>query len=78
MSVSVTLLAYCLFAFERGANEPWYEISILPVTYGLLRYALLVQKGHGGAPEDVVLGDRALQLAGLAWAVLFGVAVVRG
>jgi hypothetical protein len=42
--VSVTLLAYCLFAFERGQTSPghsvgslpWFQLSILPVTLGLL------------------------------------------
>ena len=77
--VSVTLLAYCLFAFERGALVttvvPWYQLSILPVTLGLLRYALLLERGQGGAPEEVVLHDRTLLLAGAAWAVLFGLGV---
>lgn len=86
--VAVTLLAYCLFAFERasvpGPNQshraltlPWYELSIIPVTVGLLRYALQVERGQGGAPEDLVLRDRVLQAAGLVWAVLFVLGVVR-
>lgn len=86
--VAVTLLAYCLFAFERASvpgphqshralTLPWYELSIVPVTVGLLRYALQVERGHGGAPEDLVLHDRVLIAAGLVWAVLFGLGVVR-
>jgi decaprenyl-phosphate phosphoribosyltransferase len=86
--VAVTLLAYCLFAFERAAQPvpgqssgkltlPWYELSILPVTVGLLSYALRVEKGDGGAPEDLVLHDPVLLLSGLAWAVLFGLGVAR-
>jgi decaprenyl-phosphate phosphoribosyltransferase len=78
--VAVTLLAYCLFAFERGNQVhltlPWYQLSILPVTLGLLRYSLQVERGEGAAPEDLVLGDRTLQLAGLAWLVVFGLGVV--
>jgi decaprenyl-phosphate phosphoribosyltransferase len=86
--VAVTLLAYCLFAFERASvpgphqshralTLPWYELSIVPVTVGLLRYALQVERGHGAAPEDLVLRDGVLIAAGLVWAVLFGLGVVR-
>ncbi len=79
VTVSVTLLAYCLFAFERGAlvhaSVPWYQLSIVPVTLGLLRYALLLERGQGGAPEEVVLRDRTLLVSGLVWAVLFGLGV---
>ena len=31
--------------------------------------------GHGGAPEDVVLGDRALQIMGATWLLVFAVGV---
>ena len=33
---------------------------------GILRYALLLEQGDGGAPEDLVLGDRVLQVLGVA------------
>jgi decaprenyl-phosphate phosphoribosyltransferase len=79
--VAVTLLAYCLFAFERGVGHdltvPWYQLSILPVTLGLLRYSLQVERGQGAAPEDLVLSDRVLQLCGVVWMVTFGLGVVR-
>jgi decaprenyl-phosphate phosphoribosyltransferase len=44
----------------------------------LLRYALRLDQGEGGAPEDVVLGDRALQVLGLVWVVTFGLGVYVG
>lgn len=77
LAATVTLLAYCLWAFERAAPDgfPWYQISIVPITFGLLRYQLLLERGHGGAPEEAVLGDRHLLLAGLAWVVLFGLGI---
>jgi decaprenyl-phosphate phosphoribosyltransferase len=79
VSSSAVLMAYCLWAFEK-ANEavhsdPWYQISIGPFVLGVLRYALLVDKGHGAAPEDVVLGDRPLQVIGLLWVIAFGLGV---
>jgi decaprenyl-phosphate phosphoribosyltransferase len=77
LAAAVTLLAYCLWAFERAAPHtfPWYQISIVPITFGLMRYQLLLERGHGGAPEEAVLGDRHLLLAGLAWVVLFGLGI---
>ena len=75
----VTLLAYTLFAFERAelasGDFPWFQLSILPFTLAILRYALRLDAGEGGAPEDVVLGDRTLQVLGLLWAVVFGTGV---
>jgi decaprenyl-phosphate phosphoribosyltransferase len=81
LCVAVTLLAYCQFAFERGEgidlSLPWYQLTILPVTLGLLRYSLQVERGEGGAPEDLVLSDRTLQACGLTWVILFGLGVGR-
>jgi hypothetical protein len=48
------------------------------VVTALLRYALVVEQGHGGAPEDVFLYDRMLQVLMLIFLVLFGVGVVVG
>jgi decaprenyl-phosphate phosphoribosyltransferase len=77
MAAAVTLLAYCLWAFERAhpSGPPWSQLSIVPITFGLLRYQLLLERGHGGAPEEAVLGDRALLGAGLVWLVLFALGV---
>ncbi len=73
------LVGYCLWAFEKAhetnASVPWYQLSILPFVLGLLRYALLVDQGKGEAPEEIVLSDRALQLIGLFWLVIFGLGV---
>ena len=77
----VTLAAYCLWAFEEAeasAGAPWFELSIVPFVMGILRYALLLEKGRGGAPEEIVLGDRTLQLIGLVWVALFGCGVYLG
>ena len=74
---AVTLLAYTLFAFEKAhlstSSLPWFQLSILPFALGVFRYALRLDRGEGGAPEDIILGDRTLQVLGLAWAVLFAI-----
>ena len=41
----------------------------------LLRYALVLEQGRGAAPEEVFASDRVLQLLGVAWVVVFGLAV---
>ena len=79
VSTSAVLLGYCLWAFEKAAEaqhaDPWYQLSILPFVLGILRYALLVDQGHGAAPEDVVLADRPLQVIGVLWLIVFGLGV---
>ncbi|MCU1499562.1 MAG: decaprenyl-phosphate phosphoribosyltransferase [Acidimicrobiales bacterium] len=75
ISSAVVLVGYCLWAFEKAAESsasvPWFQLSIVPFVVAILRYALLVDTGHGGAPEEVVLGDRSLQVMAVAWAAVF-------
>ena len=81
VSSGAVLVAYCLWAFEKAdtvatsSTFPWYQLSILPFVMAVLRYALVLDQGRGSAPEDIVLGDRALQLIGLAWAIVFAIGV---
>ncbi|MCP3911157.1 MAG: decaprenyl-phosphate phosphoribosyltransferase [Actinomycetia bacterium] len=74
--LGVILLSYFLWAFETATMEPLaVRLSILPFVYVVLRYRLQLDRGLGSAPEDLVLGDRGLQVGGLIWAVVFGAAV---
>ncbi|HEY8865553.1 MAG TPA: decaprenyl-phosphate phosphoribosyltransferase [Solirubrobacteraceae bacterium] len=78
MASAVTLGGYFLWAFEQSKLEgsiPWFELSIAPFTMGILRYALLLDEGAGGAPEEIVLRDRPLQLLGLMWLIVYGAGV---
>jgi decaprenyl-phosphate phosphoribosyltransferase len=75
MASGVTIAAYCLWAFEMappGSDVPLYELSIVPFVTFMLRYAMLLEAGHGEAPEDVVLGDRVLVALAAVWIVVFG------
>jgi decaprenyl-phosphate phosphoribosyltransferase len=75
---STAILAYCLWAFEKSrpvGNPIWFELSIVPFVLAILRYALLLEQGKGGAPEELVLSDRTLQIIGVAWAALFAIAI---
>jgi decaprenyl-phosphate phosphoribosyltransferase len=73
------LVSYCMWAFERkelgDTDLPFYELSIVPMLTALLRYALVLHQGHGAAPEEVFTSDRVLQVLGLIWVVVFGIAV---
>lgn len=72
---AVAITAYCVWAFEKAAaphhTALFFELSIVPFVIAVLRYALLLDAGQGGAPEEIVLKERSLQVLGLAWAVLF-------
>lgn len=79
VATGVTMVAYCLWAFEKSAGKagfPWYEASIVPFVLAFLRYAFIVDRGEAGAPEEVVLGDRPLQAFGLAWALTVGIGIL--
>jgi decaprenyl-phosphate phosphoribosyltransferase len=83
IAASVTLMAYCLWAFDRarqlgGVHHPhpiWFELSIVPVVLAVLYLELLFESGQGDAPEELALRDRLLQVLGLTWIVLFAVGV---
>jgi decaprenyl-phosphate phosphoribosyltransferase len=79
VSLGGALISYCVWAFETSelstADLPWYELSIVPMLTALFRYLLVLERGEGGAPEDVFTSDRVLQVLGLCWLVVYGVAV---
>ena len=79
MAAVMVLISYSLWAFEnRGSGAlgvPWTAISIAPFTLGLLQYALEVDAGTAGEPEEVVLNDRVLQGLGVVWVAVISVAV---
>lgn len=76
-SAATAVLAYCVWALQLPAAHgvPWRPLTILPFAGCLLRYGALVRAGAGEAPEELVLSDRPLQLAGIAWLVLFALSV---
>ena len=73
VAAAVTVGAYCLWAFQhrRHGVEPWYDVTIIPFVMWLLRYALLIDHGHGGAPEELVLSDGFLLAMSVAWVAIF-------
>jgi decaprenyl-phosphate phosphoribosyltransferase len=79
-SVVVAIFAYAVWASQIPTVDgfPWRPITIVPFVACLLRYAVRVRAGAAEAPEDVLLSDRLLQLAGLAWLALFALGVNAG
>jgi decaprenyl-phosphate phosphoribosyltransferase len=79
VSCGAALVTYCIWAFDTteiaGTSGPYYELSIVPMATALLRYTLILEQGHGAAPEEIFAHDRALQVLGLIWVVVFGLGV---
>lgn len=68
MSATAVVVFYGLWAFERdGHSGSWYAVSMIPITIAILRYAVDVDSGMAGEPEDIVLRDRVIQLLGVGW-----------
>jgi 4-hydroxybenzoate polyprenyltransferase len=67
------LVSYMMYSFS-GAKLPAnhsFMLTIPVVLYGVFRYLYLVHvKGEGGAPDELVLRDRPLQLTLAAWGAI--------
>ena len=65
-----TIIAYSLYTFS-APNLPENHTMMLTipfVLYSLLRYLYLIHmKGEGGAPDELVLTDRPLQITFILW-----------
>ena len=74
-----TLITYCLWAFasaqESTNGSVLFQLSIVPFAIAILRYALLLEQGKGAEPENLVLSDRTLLIAGAIWATIYACAV---
>lgn len=76
LAASVVVVAYSLWALElSGDQSVWASLSIAPFVLALLRYAVDVDAGIAGEPEEIVLGDRVIQVLGLVWLVLLSTSV---
>ena len=76
VSCGAAMVTYCIWAFDTreaaGTTWPFYELSIIPMATALLRYTLILEQGHGAAPEEIFAHDRVLQILGLIWIAVFG------
>jgi decaprenyl-phosphate phosphoribosyltransferase len=68
LSATAVVLCYALWAFERGGRTgSWFAVSIIPFTIAILRYAVDIDGGLAGEPEEIALRDRVLQMLALIW-----------
>ncbi|BBY81414.1 decaprenyl-phosphate phosphoribosyltransferase [Mycolicibacterium pulveris] len=77
LSATALVLCYGLWAFERDGTggTSWFVVSMIPFTIAILRYAVDVDGGLAGEPEEIALKDRVLQLLAVAWIGTLGAAV---
>ncbi|KAA0024648.1 decaprenyl-phosphate phosphoribosyltransferase [Antrihabitans cavernicola] len=77
LSATAVVIWYGLWAFQQDSlkHTNWYAVSMIPFTIAILRYAVDVDGGEAGEPEEIALGDRVLQLLAIAWIGVVGVAV---
>jgi 4-hydroxybenzoate polyprenyltransferase len=65
-----TIVTYSLYTFTAPNLPPNHTMMLtIPfVVYGIFRYLQLIQTGHAaGAPDEVALKDRPLQVTVLLW-----------
>lgn len=65
-----TIIAYSLYTFSSPVtpNNHIMMFTIPFVLYGVFRYLYLIQvKQYGGAPEEVLISDRPLQISITLW-----------
>ncbi|WP_211276116.1 decaprenyl-phosphate phosphoribosyltransferase [Corynebacterium aquilae] len=81
LSATAVVMSYALWGFNLskaaivdGAGV-WYQISMVPFTVAILRYAADVDRGEGGAPDEIALSDRTLQALALLWLACIAMAV---
>ncbi len=74
IATTTTIMTYALYTFSaEGLPENHTMMLTIPyLLYGMFRYLYLIHvRGEGGAPEDIVMRDRPLQIT----AVLAGLTV---
>lgn len=85
LSATAVVMSYTLWGFELsndvdGAAAIWYQISMVPFIIAILRFAAAVDRGEGGAPDELALTDRVLLVLALLWlaCIVMAVYVVPG
>ena len=80
LAATALVMSYSLWGFQlsNAADGPasvWYQVSMVPFTIAVLRYAADVDRGNGGAPDEIALEDHALQVLALLWLACIAMAV---
>ncbi|MBV7282176.1 MULTISPECIES: decaprenyl-phosphate phosphoribosyltransferase [unclassified Corynebacterium] len=80
MAATAVIIFYALWGFQMaqaadGDGAVWYQISMVPFTVAIMRYASDIDRGEGGAPDEVALRDRPLQTLAVLWILCIVLAV---
>lgn len=82
LAATAVVLSYALWGFEMGrtpgtssTSAIWYEISMVPFTVAILRFAADVDRGDAGSPDEIALKDRPLQALAVLWLLSIAIAV---
>jgi decaprenyl-phosphate phosphoribosyltransferase len=75
LSATIMLTAYCLWAFQTAVRDrgaiPLATWSVVPFVLAVLRVALDIDRADAGAPEDIAVSDRVLQVLAVLWVAMF-------
>jgi decaprenyl-phosphate phosphoribosyltransferase len=78
LGLGIAVTTYCLWAVavpHDSHGVAWSQASIAPFTLALLRYAYVLEDGRAGEPEEVFASDRVIQIAVVAWCLVYGLGV---
>ena len=80
LAATAVVMSYALWGFElseatEGLASIMYQVSLVPFTIAILRYASNVDRGEGGAPGVRALEGGALLVVAVRWIAGIGVAV---
>ena len=84
IAAAVAIISFCLWAFARAvhidpgradADNVLFELSIVPFVLGILSVELAIETGDGGAPEEIVFHNHAIQVLGVACLALVAVGI---
>jgi decaprenyl-phosphate phosphoribosyltransferase len=73
-AATLTIAAYCLWTFSAHPNAvgTLVDLSAVPFVLAILRYALLVDAGAAGKPEDLFISDHTLRIVIVRWLLIHG------
>jgi decaprenyl-phosphate phosphoribosyltransferase len=77
ISGAVAVIAYAGWVFKLPDVDgvPWRPLTLIPFAACIVRYGVLLRAGQGESPEELLLHDRLLQVAAVAWLALFALSV---
>ncbi len=80
---TAVVTTYCLWAFDvspTGLSNVHHRVVLIrltavPVVIVILHILRRLERGDGGAPEELVFSDHTLQILGAVWVLLFVVGI---